>query len=183
MGRLAGKLFVAWVIQKWGERAGTGSLLPWAGAQNSRFRGQSLTLQQYGIGYFALMFAAKYLRKSKGGAFAQAFFSGGFDALATKLLWTEGIARVPWAQAQFGKTPGQAVQLDSAGNTWMYEDNQWNSMQGAELVDEGPMDGLETASALDGVLETASALDGIREVDLARRGSLMQTNPYQSAYV
>lgn len=169
--RVLGKLWVVWAVRRWGGMTpwGTGSMIPGAPATSSPFAGRSWTMSNYLIGYLALKFAAGMLIRHKGSAWAHAFFHGGFDSLATKLIWTEAFARSPWLQQQFGAIPGQVMTDPNTGQTYMQQNAAWQALQGAagQVVTASPLDGfgqLVTASPLDGTpmgqVVTQSALDG-----------------------
>ena len=203
--RILGKLWVVWAVRRWG---GQGSLWPGAPAMQSPFAGRSWTIGNYIVGYIALRLAAGALARARGSAWAHQFFHGGFDALATKLVWTEGFARSPWLQQQFGHhhhhmgqlmtaspldgmgaTEGQ-VHEDQSGQTWMYMDGAWQALQGHDAYGQ-----LVTASPLDGFgqLVTASPLDGIGHAmprDTPRPEAIQAAyqqaggvNPYATAYM
>lgn len=171
--RVLGKLWVVWAVRRFGGITGWGSGSLFSTQEyHSPFRGRSWTIGNYIVGYLALKLAAQMLAKSgRGRAWAREFFQGGFDSLATRLLWTEAFARSPWMQEQFGQVQGQTYRDPSTGQTYMFWDGQYQAMQGAEhgqLVEATAMDGmgqLVEASAMDGAdgfgqLVDATALDG-----------------------
>jgi hypothetical protein len=112
--------------------------------------GTSWTLWQYGASIVALNLASSFV-----GRFVNAaeFRRGGMDLVLTKLVWTEGIARMPRLQQAFG-SDGQ-IQIDAQGQAWIQQGGRWTAMQGYQ----GYGDSLVQSSALDGVVER-SALDG-----------------------
>jgi len=143
-----GKMFTSFAVQRWG---GTGGLF--GPAMASRFMGRAWPFRNYVVGLIAAYVGAKLLaRTGWGRGYAKDFWIGGFSAIVSKLLWTEGFSRSPLLQGAFGQQqafPNAWVQSD--GTTWANRDGSWQSMMGGQLVD---------ASALDGQLVDASALDG-----------------------
>jgi hypothetical protein len=174
-GRMAGKFVVSYVSQQYAIRfSGAGSLLPGGGAFTSSYRGQSWTLGQYIASYVGLQVACRLMSKMKNSSFATEMFQGGFDTLATKLIWTEGFSRVPMLQQTFGAT----IERDDGGNTWMRDGDQWNSM-GDVLEEAGPLDGMGD------VLEEAGPLDGTHynQSSSFMHSPMVSTgNPYHDAY-
>lgn len=149
--RLAGKLAVAWAVRRWG---GTGSV--WGGGVvTSPTAGESWTWKQYGIALLVAQFGPKVFGKFVD---ASGFRQGAMDLIVTKAVWTEGIARSPWAQQQFGTGDVMA----DPGNGQLYWD------QGGRQV---AMQGLVQASSLDALVE-ASPLDGPNDYSY---GHLMPT--------
>jgi hypothetical protein len=72
------------------------------------------------------------------------FRRGVVDLMVQKFVWTEGIARSPALQAQFG-----AGDISYNGHqAYVSSGDRWNAMQG--LVESSPLDGLVESSALDG---------------------------------
>ena len=200
--RFLGKLWVVWAVRRWGANTpwGTGSVIPGAPAQSSPFAGRSWTMSNYIIGYIALKFAARFLQGNRGSAWAHNFFRGGFDALATKLVWTEAFARSPWLQQQFGQPPQGQVQQSPDGQTWMMQDGQLQALQGSmgQLQQASVYDGhgqIVDANALDGFgqIAVASPLDGMGDMmpsgtaqDEATRAAYAQsgsTDPYTADYL
>lgn len=156
--RFAGKLIAA-VAAK---RFGGGSLFQ--PPTSSVFAGTSWSGQQYLAAAIGVMVGAAILPRFAPRLFnARAIRQGGFDAIFTKFLWTEGIARSKWATWAFGQSEGQIRVDPSSGQTYLYQGGQWQAMQGAygdTLVSAGPLDDtLVTASPLDGTLVRASPLD------------------------
>jgi hypothetical protein len=169
--RLLGKLWVVWVVRRFGgfTGMGTGSIFTPTQELHSPFQGRSWTLGNYIVGYLGLKLAAGMLARGRGSGWARSFFMGGFDALASKLVWTEGFARNPWLQQQFGQVQGQTYIDPQSGQQYMFYDGAWQAMQGTDgmgqLVQASEMDGmgqLVQASEMDGFgqLVTASELDG-----------------------
>lgn len=143
-----GKMWVSFAVQRWG---GAGGLFAGEATQ-SRFMGRSWTFRNYMIGLVAAYAGAKLLARTGWGRnYAKDFWTGGFSAIVSKLLWTEGFSRSPMLQQAFGQQYPNQVYQDGNGTTWVNRDGAWQSMMGGQLVD---------ASALDGQLVDASALDG-----------------------
>ena len=205
--RFFGKLWVVWAVRRFGAFTpwGTGSVIPGQPQLQSPFAGRSWTMGNYITGYIALKFAAQWLARTRGGSYAHQFFQGGFDALATKLVWTEAFARVPWLQQQFGAHQGNVMQTPD-GQTWMMGPNgQWQALQGfGQVVQASPLDGMGQivqASPLDGMGGTdgfgqivhATALDGMGQAlpsstpeDESRRLAYNMSgsrDPYASSYM
>lgn len=142
--RLAGKLTVAYVVQRYGSM---GQLFGGSPVQ-SQTAGTSWTFGQYVLAYLVAVYGSKLFGRVLNGA---KFREGAMDLIMTKFIWTEGIARSDWARAQFGAP--QVAYSPRTGQTWIAQGGQYSAMQGAMG------DGLVTASPLDGLVE-ASPLDG-----------------------
>lgn len=180
--RFLGKLWVAWLVRRWG---GRGQLFGGDVVQ-SYTAGASLSFGQYilgaiGVHVGAMVFGSfKFINKAE-------FLDGGYDYLLTKLVWTEGFARNGWAKQQFGNvrySPG-------SGQTWVQQGDQWAAMQGAmgdALVEASPLDGeLVEASPLDGTgsytyghLMSSSAT--AEQKRLGKWGGTGYVNPWAASY-
>lgn len=203
--RFLGKLWVVWAVRRFGNFSGlgTGSVIPGAPATASPFAGRSWTMGNYIVGYLALKFVANMLTRNRGREWVNNFFHGGFDALATKLVWTEAFARSPWLQGQFGQTghqQGAVMQDPNTGQTYMMQGGQWQALQGmGQMVEEGPLDGfgqLVDAGPLDGgmgQLVDAGPMDGMgqmmpldtprSEATDAAYGGRGSSDPYTASYM
>ena len=172
----AGKLWVAYAVRRWGNLGGSPGQLLGGGPVQSQFAGQSWALGQYVVAGLALWVGGKLARMVN--LDVSQFRAGCYDAIFTKLLWTEGIARSPAAKAAFGNIRYNP----RTGQKWM------STGRGRYVAMQGFGDELVTASALDGgramgdELVTASALDGPRGYGYVNaQGS--STDPFRSAYV
>lgn len=144
--RLAGKLFVAWAVQRFGQQGGA-SLIGQTG-YTSPTAGGSWNSTQYVV---AVLAAAVGSRLFGRWVSAAEFKRGAMDLILTKLVWTEGIARSAWAQQTFGNVAEGTISRDNQGQTWIFSAGRWQAMQG--LVEASPLDGygdLVEASPLDG---------------------------------
>jgi hypothetical protein len=139
---LAGKLFVSAVVKRFGAQGGSLFGPP----QSSPTVGGSWTMGQYLAGLLAANLGAKVF-----GRFLNAaeFRRGGMDLIMTKLVYTEGLARSPGLQAILGNVPDGQIRVDADGQTYLQQGGRWVAMQG-----------LTTASPLDGTLVEAAPLDG-----------------------
>src|SRR5574342_687714 len=159
MPRFVGKLLVAWAVRRWGATFGGGGLFNQP--HTSETAGGSWTLGQYILAYIAATQGARIVHRFLPMFPEASLREGGLDLLFTKLFWTEGIARMPWAVQQFGNTSG-AYTYGAEGDVVQSADGQLWMKQGGQLVAmQGSHGGqLVTASPLDGQLVTASPLDG-----------------------
>lgn len=175
--RLAGKLAVMWVVQRYG---GAGQLLG-GGQVQSQAAGGSWSAGQYILAYLTAVYGSKLLGKVVNAA---GFREGAMDLILTKFVWTEGIARSDWARQQFG-APQVAYSPDT-GQSWIQQGGQWSAMQG--LVEADALDGLVEADALDGTggsayghLVDADTLSPRRAKNARYSGSAYSSN-YNAAY-
>ncbi len=174
--RLAGKLAVMWVVQRYG---GAGQLLG-GGQVQSQAAGGSWTAGQYILAYLTAIYGAKLLGKVVN---PTGFREGAMDMILTKFVWTEGIARSDWARAQFGAP--QVAYDPSSGQSWLAQGGQWSAMQG--LVEADALDGLVEADALDGTGSSYGSLVGPdtlspKALKNARYSGTAYTSNYNAAY-
>ena len=192
----------SYVVRKWGDSWGVGMLGPQQ-LPGSGYRGQAWTLKNYLIAGLTGFLGAKLLGRTKMGAgWANIWWQASIQGIATRLVWTEMIARSTWGQANFGATgmpgaagqPGQVYQ-DGRGNQWLMGQNgQWVSMQGTgygELVQAGPLGGygeLVQAGPLGRYAGGYQPLGGLMaadssraEVERAEALGLGSTDPYLAA--
>lgn len=180
MPRLAGKLWVAWVVRRWGALGGAGGQLLGGGATQSWTAGSSWTLGQYILAGVAIHFGSKIFGRVMP---AEQFREGGWDLILTKLVWTEGISRSDWAKAQFGSP--RVAYSPGSGQAWMEQGGQWSALQGEErIVEASPLDGtrIREASALDGM---GHLLPPDVSASVAKQGRYSGSgyvNNYQAAY-
>lgn len=126
--------------------------------------------------------------------YATDVWQGSVDLVISKLMYTEVLARWPWAQWALGAMPGNVVQ-DPAGTYWLNRGGTYQSMMGYEgsggdmygqLVSADPLDGygqLVSADPLDGGL--GHYLPGSTPAYEAKKAGWQGTgskNPYQAAY-
>lgn len=142
--RIFGKIIVSTVAQ----RFGYGSIFP-GSATTSPTYGNSWSGQQYGAAILTAALIGKF-----GGRWGSEMRRGAVDLIVAKFAYTELIARVPMAQSIFGQTEGQVRVDPSTGQTWYFQNGQWNAMQGYG-------DTLVSASPYDDTLVSASPLDGL----------------------
>lgn len=137
--RLIGALATAWAVKQWGKPGGL-----FGQDHTSEMLGKSWGWSQYAIAGAVAAWGPKVF-----GRFIDAteFRRGAVDLIMFKAVWTEGIARSPWAVRQFGN-PGDVAYDPSGGGMYVDQGGSWNSMQG--LVEESPLDGLVEASPMDG---------------------------------
>lgn len=123
---IGGRLAIAYAARNWGDPWGTGVF--GGGAAVSPFAGEPWTFKNYAIGLVTAYVGGKLLHK-RNAKWGFNFWRGGVESMAERLLWTEGIGRSSWAQANFGhQQPGMyGAQLVQAGP------------MGAQLVQAGPM--------------------------------------------
>ncbi len=151
------------------------------GPKTSVTAGGSWTLGQYILAAVALNIGAKAF----GRMWSEAEFKqGGWDLIFFKLVWTEGIARSPWAKTQFGAH----INYDpTSGTTWLTQGGQQVSMQGNErLVTASAMDGSErlvTASPMDGMGHLLPPNTDAATAKLGRNAGSGYVSNYQAAYV
>lgn len=142
----------SYVVRKWGDAWGTGIMSP-TPLPGSGYRGQSWSLKNYILAGLTGWLGAKLMGRTKMGAgWAQIWWRTSVESMATRLVWTEMIARSQWGQTNFGAvqaSPGD-VRDDANGNRWLMGANgQWVSMQGyGELVQAGPLGELVQAGPL-----------------------------------
>lgn len=151
---LGSQLAQAGVVKQWGDNYGT-SMISGQHMPISAYRGQSWTLKNYLIATAVGYLGAKAIARSGmfgGSRGAAIWWRSAVEQMATRMIWTEGIARWEWGQAHFGSpampasgSPGE-VYDDGSGNRWVRSQNgQWVSMQGlgggymGELVQAGPL--------------------------------------------
>jgi hypothetical protein len=164
----------AWMVRRFGDSWGTGMLSPNA-LPGSPFRGQAWTLKNYLIALATGWVGAKLISRTGMGAHAGSiWWRASIEQMATRLVWTEMIARWGWAQNSFGQLPAGAppgtVADDGQGNRWlMGAGGQWVSMQGyrgmGELVNAGHL-----GSATDGGFVPLEGYRGMGE--LVKEGHL-----------
>lgn len=140
MPRLAGKLAVAWAVRRWG---GPGSIF--GDMRASPTAGESWSMGQYLVAGLVAQYGPKLLGKFVN---PTEFRRGAWDLILTKLIWTEGISRSPWAQQQFGTTDSAIAFDPGVGQMYLNQGGQWSAMQG--LVESSALDGLVEASPMDG---------------------------------
>lgn len=193
-----GTLFVVWAVRRWG---GQGSVWPNAPQFNSPFAGRSWTMGNYIVGYIALKLAASALYRMRGARWAVDFYRGGVKSMLKKLVWTEGFARSPWLQQQFGahgamgqlvtagpldgmpmgQVDGQVMQLPN-GQTMMWLNGQWNALQGndafGQLVTAGPLD----ADLTEGMGHQMTRATPVEEALRAAYQGTGAVSPYATAY-
>jgi len=148
--RLLGKLFVAFLVKRWG---GQGSLMS-PTAMQSPTLGGSWTMGQYVLAAVGAHLGAKVFGRFIN---AEQFKQGAYDLILTKLVWTEGLSRSPWLQATFGAAEGEVKYNEQTGQMEIFQGGRWQMMQG---YDDMSGSDLVTASPLDGELVAASPLDG-----------------------
>jgi hypothetical protein len=166
LGRLAGKLAVAFAVRRWGSGGGlfgTPSVSP--------TQGESWGPGQYLTAVLAMHFGAKLFGRFVAPA---EFRRGAADLITSKLVWTEGISRMPMMQQAFGGP----VRLDDGGQVWVDQGGQWDAMQG--LVEGSALDGLVEGSALDGGW-LPPGTDSQFALRAAYQGS-GYASPFQAAY-
>lgn len=118
----------------------------------SPFAGQGMTFRGYLVGLVATWVGAKVVQRWKPG-WGYTFWRSGIENMATRLVWTELIARSKWGQQTFGAY----VTDDRYGNRWLSQGNQQMAMMGLQAA--RPLDGLQAARPLDDTLVTARPLD------------------------
>lgn len=144
--RMIGKLATAWAVMRVSNSpmmSGGHSGL-FGTPQASVMMGQSWGWQQYAIAMAVAAWAPKFIGKWVN---PTEFRRGATDLILEKLIWTEGIARSPWAVKAFGANPGM-VAVGPGNQAYWGSGGQWNAMQG--LVASSPLDGLVDASPMDG---------------------------------
>lgn len=140
--RLLGMMATAWAVRRWGGHSGL-----FGPSFTSPMLGQSWGWQQYGVALAVAWWGPRFASKIR--IDSTEFRRGSVDLIMQKLLWTEGFARSPWAQKQFGTGD---IGLNSANNqAYVDQGGRWTAMQG--LVEASPLDGLVEASPLDGDLD------------------------------
>lgn len=158
---IAGRLWLAYAVRNWGGDWGTSVLgaptPPGTPPPASPFAGQQWGFQGYAVGVIASYIGARIIERWKPG-WGFHFFRGAIENMATRVVWTEGIARSEWGQKNFGQTA--MVADDSRGNRMVLTPQGWQYMMGpmGQLQTERPLDGLEPARPLDG-LERAGSKD------------------------
>lgn len=140
--RLLGKLAAAWAVRRYSNQAGG----MFGQAHTSPTAGEGWSLPQYAIAAAVAMWGPKLF-----GRFIPStdFRRGVVDLILEKFVWTEGIARSPWAVAQFGT--GDVGYNAATGQSYVQQGSRWNAMQG--LVEQTPLDGLVEQTPLDGNLD------------------------------
>jgi len=158
---LLSRIMLAWAVRTFGKSWGV-SAISGAPIGASPYAGQAWPMKNY-IGTLTIGFVlAKILSRGGRNKFARIFWQTTVRDTATRFLWTEGIARVPGAQAYLGDVPG-TLWRDGGGNTFELDQwKRWQAMQGV-LEPARPLDGLEMARPLDG-------LTGARSIDMANGG-------------
>lgn len=141
----AGKLFVAFAVRRIGTLGG--QQLLGGGPVISPTAGTSWGFGQYIVAGLATHFGSKLFKRVLDPA---GFRRGGYDLILTKLVWTEGIARSPWAAEAFGNYGPSYNQR--TGQTWLSTGGGRSVAMQGELVEASPLDGeLVEASPLDGM--------------------------------
>lgn len=179
--RLAGKLAVAWAVQRFGGQ-GQAGLLGGAAGYSSPTAGGSWTSTQYVVAVIAATIGSKLV-----GRFLNAaeFRRGAMDLILTKLVWTEGISRSSWAQSTFGNVAEGTITRDAQGQAWIRSAGRWQAMQG--VVHASPLDGLVQASPLDAAPDYAYGhlLPANVSTETAQTGMYTRsgyTSPYHAVY-
>ena len=144
-----GHFILAWGLRTFGKPWGTSALS--SGTSTSPYAGQAWPWNNYfyglGVGYVVCRMLAKY----KGGHFARVVWQTICREVVRRFVWTEGLAKIPGAQAYLGGDPPGSIYRDGWGNTYqMDHSGRWQSMQG--LVAARPLDGLQLARPLDGLV-------------------------------
>ena len=135
---MLGMLAAGWAVRRWSQSPGG----MWPGqAHTSPLMGEGWSLPQYAIAGAVAMWGPPLVKRFVN---PTEFRRGVVDLMVQKFIWTEGIARSPALQAQFG-----AGDIAYNGHqAYVNSGNRWNAMQG--LVESSPLDGLVESSALDG---------------------------------
>ncbi len=158
-GAIGGRLWLAFAVRRWGDAWGTSVFGPPSAAAAaagatppppSPFHGQQWTFTNYVIGLVAMWGGTMLLRRFRP-QWAPHFWRAGIESMATRLVWTEGIARSKWGQETFGQLGQTQVLDDQNGNRWLRTPQGWVAMAG--LQQERSLDGLEPARDLDGLRE------------------------------
>lgn len=145
---IGGRLALAYAVRNWGDTWGTGVF--GAGAATSPFAGQPWTFKNYAIGLVTAYVGGKLLHK-RNARWGFNFWRGGVESMAERLLWTEGIGRSSWGQANFGHHMGaQLVQAGPMGQQLVSA-----GPMGAQLVQAGPMGGMPHQAAPGAVWDDA----------------------------
>ncbi len=146
----AGKLFVAFAVRRIGALGG--QQLLGGGPVISPTAGTSWGFGQYIVAGLATHFGSKLFKSVLD---PSGFRRGGYDLILTKLVWTEGIARSPWAAEAFGNYGPRYS--PRTGQTWLSTPGGGSVAMQGELVEASPLDGeLVEASPLDGSPVSAS---------------------------